>query len=520
MANDPITGKKIENKLSYNTLESSMLAVGKLTPQALDFEEAVLGALMIDSNAVSTIIDFLDFKMFYKEAHQYIFKAIFELFSAMEPIDLLSVTNRLRKSNRLEFVGGPAYLASLTNRIASSANIEYHARIVMEKYVLRELIQKCSGIIKDAYDESNDVLQLLDKAETELFNIIQNNFKRDSKELNLVVKKALDELTDLRNDGGQFHGTPTGIRAIDEKTGGWQKSDLIIIAARPGMGKTSFVLSIARNAAIDYQAPVAFFSLEMSATQLVHRLFAIESGIPAERIAKGKLNDSEWVVLMDKINKLNTDNLIIDDTPALSVFDLRAKCRRLKHQRDIQLIIVDYLQLMQGDSEGDKGRGKGNREQEISYISRSLKALAKDLQVPVIALSQLSREVEKRAGIKRPQLSDLRESGSIEQDADMVMFIYRPEYYQLDTFEDNMPSHGLAELMIQKNRHGATENIRIKFQSQFTKFTDIEEAYMLDSPQDGIRNNDVFDTFDASFNDDEVEAGADTPILSDNDFPF
>ena len=271
MANESIIGNRTEKKLSYNTLDTAMLAVGKLTPQALDFEEAVLGALMIDSNAVSTIIDFLNYKMFYKEAHQNIFKAIFDLFSDMEPIDLLSVTNRLRKAGRLEFVGGASYLASLTNRIASAANIEFHARIVMEKFVLRELIDRCNGIIKDAYDESNDVLQLLDKAETNLFNIIQNNFKRDSKELNLIVKKALDELTVMRNDGGAASGVPTGIRAMDEKLGGWQKSDLVILAARPGMGKTSFVLSIARNAAIDFDMPVAFFSLEMSATQIVHR---------------------------------------------------------------------------------------------------------------------------------------------------------------------------------------------------------------------------------------------------------
>ncbi|MDR2980330.1 MAG: replicative DNA helicase [Bacteroidales bacterium] len=517
MANEINTGIRIGNKLSYNTIDSSLATIGKLTPQAIDFEEAVLGALMIDSSAVSIIIDFLDYRMFYKEAHQHIYKAAFDLFSEMQPIDLLSITNKLRKAGQLEVVGGVSYLASLTNSVASSANIEYHARIVMEKYVLRELIGKCNGIIKEAYDESNDVLQLLDKAETELFNIIQNNFKRDSKELNLVVKKALDELTEIRNQGGAFHGVPTGIQAIDEKTGGWQKSDLIILAARPGMGKTSFVLSIARNAAIDHNTAVAFFSLEMSATQLVHRLFAIESGIPAEKISKGKLTDSEWIVLMEKIRTLNNEKLIIDDTPALSVFDLRAKCRRLKHQHDIQLIIVDYLQLMQGDSDGSQ-KGKGNREQEISYISRSLKALAKDLQVPVIALSQLSREVEKRAGTKRPQLSDLRESGSIEQDADMVLFIYRPEYYQLETFEDNMPSNGLAELMVQKNRHGSTDNIRVRFQSQFTRFCDVEANYQLSSPSAGISNNTEF-TINASFNDDEIDTGGFT-LVADDDLPY
>jgi replicative DNA helicase len=520
MTNETITDKRSDSKISYNTLESTMAATGKLTPQALEFEEAVLGALMIDSNAVGSIIDLIDHNMFYKEAHQYIYKAIFELFSEMQPIDLLSVTNQLRKANKLEFVGGPSYLASLTNRIASSANIEYHARIILEKYVLRELITTCSGIIRDSYDESQDVLQLMDNAETNLFNIIQRNFKRDSKELSLVVKKTLDELSALRNDDNAFHGVPTGIRAIDDKIGGWQKSDLIIIAARPGMGKTSFVLSIARNAAIDHKIPVAFFSLEMSANQLAHRLFSIESGIPSETISRGKLAENEWIVLMDKINKLNTDKLIIDDTPALSIFDLRAKCRRLKHQHDIQLIIVDYLQLMQGESDKDKNKAKGNREQEISYISRSLKALAKDLNVPVIALSQLSREVEKRAGMKRPQLSDLRESGSIEQDADLVMFIFRPEYYQMDQFENGDPAKGLAEIMIQKNRHGPTDNIRVKFQSQYTKFTDVEESYQFDNQAENLHPNENFNTFEASFNNDDTDYSGDSDISPDNTLPY
>lgn len=520
MKDENVTKKRAENKLNYNTPDAILGSLGKITPQAVDFEEAVLGALMIDGNAVSNIIDSLSYTMFYKEAHQHIFRAIFDLFSEMQPIDLLSVTNKLRKNNRLEFVGGAAYLASLTTRIASSANIEYHARIVMEKYVLRELITKCNAIIKDAYDDSNDVLQMLDKAETELFSIIQNNFKRESKELNAVVKKALEELTTLRNSEKNFHGVPSGINAIDEKTGGWQKSDLIIVAARPGMGKTSFVLSIARNAAIDHNVPVAFFTLEMSAEQLVHRLFSIESGISSEKIAQGKLQEAEWSVLMDRIGRLNNDNLIIDETPALSIFDLRAKCRRLKHQRDIQLVIVDYLQLMQGDADGGHGKSKsGNREQEISYISRSLKGLAKDLQVPVIALSQLSRDVEKRAGIKRPQLSDLRDSGSIEQDADMVIFIYRPEYYKLNVFEDNTPSEGFADLMIQKNRHGSPADIRVRFQHQYTRFTDINEPLQLDNPDEGISQNASFNTYEAGFNND-ADQSADYPLKTDSEMPF
>jgi replicative DNA helicase len=312
------------------------------------------------------------------------------------------------------------------------------------------------------------------------------------------MKKALEELMAMKDNENQFHGVPCGIRAIDEKTGGWQKSDLIIIAARPGMGKTSFVLSVARNAAIDYKKPVALFSLEMSSSQLVHRLFSIETGIPSEKIARGRLTEEEWAILTNKLGPLNSANLIIDDTPALTVFDLRAKCRRLKHQHDIQLIIVDYLQLMQGGTDTDKG--KGNREQEISYISRSLKALAKDLNVPVIALSQLSREVEKRTASKRPQLSDLRESGSIEQDADMVMFIYRPDYYRLETFEDDSPAKGYADIMIQKNRHGDNADIRVKFQSQYTRFTDVDYGMEMDSSFAGITNNANFEVRESSMN--------------------
>jgi len=458
-----------------NKLENVLGVTGKLTPQAVEFEEAVLGALMIDDNAVSTILDFLQAKMFYKEENAKIFEAIKKLFGMAQPIDLLTVSNQLRKEKMLELVGGPAYLAKLTNNITSAANIEYHARIVMEKFVVRELIHNCNDIITDSYDESNDVLDLLDKAETKIFNIIESNFKRDSKELHNVVESTLEALNEMRMNADGVQGVPSGIRAIDEKTGGWQKSDLIIMAGRPGMGKTSFVLSVARNAAIDHNKPVAFFSLEMSASQLVQRMFSMESGIDAGHIAKGNLNDQEWTKLMDSIGKLQSSNLIIDDTPALSVFDLRAKCRRLKHKYDIQMVIIDYLQLMQGSS--DSQSKSGNREQEISFISRSLKALAKELDIPVIALAQLSRAVETRGGNKRPMLSDLRESGSIEQDADMVLFIYRPEYYKMDTFEDGTPSKGEAEIMFEKNRHGSTGNVRVRFQSQFTKFSDVNTNY-------------------------------------------
>lgn len=471
MANEQYTQQRTERQASYNTIESTLGNTGKVIPQALGFERSVLGALMIDKEAMDSVANTLRKDMFYKEQHQFIFEAMFALYAKDEPIDLLTVSDCLRSMGRLEYVGGSAYLAQLTNSVASAANIEYHARIVMERYVLRQLITVCGDITKDSFDQPKDVMAVLDKAETELFNIVESNFSRESKELSAIVKKAINEIKEIQNSDNSFNGVPTGIRAIDESIGGWQNSDLIILAGRPGMGKTSFVLSVARNAAIDFKKSVAFFSLEMSATQLAQRLFAIESGIDSSKITKGRLDENEWAQLMNKIGVLNTNKLIIDDTPQLSIFDLRAKCRRLKHKYNIDLVIVDYLQLMTGNSD-EGGKGKGNREQEISQISRSLKALAKDLNIPVIALSQLSRQVEARGGDKRPMLSDLRESGSIEQDADQVIFIYRPDYYNIETWPDNSPTKGKAEVMISKNRHGSTADIRVRFISRFTKFAD------------------------------------------------
>lgn len=526
MDNETITTNKPNRTMSYNRIDTLLGTTGKLTPQAVEFEEAVLGALMIDDNAVTEVLAMLRPEMFYVEANQQIFTAIRQLFSASQPIDVLTVTNQLKKNKQLELCGGASYVAGLTSRLNSAANVEYHARIVMEKYILRELIRQCNTIVTDSYDESRDVLELLDEAETKIFSIVESNLHRDSKELGDVVSTALNELTEIRESQEELQGVPCGIRAIDEKTGGWQKSDLVILAARPGMGKTSFVLSVARNAAIDFDQPIAFFSLEMSATQLVHRLFSIESGIPSDHISKGTLSDVEWSKLWENVSKLNSSNLIIDDTPALSVFDLRAKCRRLKHKYDIQMVIIDYLQLMQAGT--DNSKHGGNREQEISYISRSLKALAKELNIPVIALSQLSRAVETRGGSKRPQLSDLRESGSIEQDADMVLFIYRPEYYHLDTFEDNTPSDGMAEIMFEKNRHGSTGNVKVRFQSQFTKFCDVSEGSFGEggsyvSPGAGITPNENFSTqyYDSAANGDGGMDGNDPSQQGyENDYAF
>ncbi|MDR1112671.1 MAG: replicative DNA helicase, partial [Bacteroidales bacterium] len=432
------------------------------------------GAILIDSSAANEVLGMLSSPVFYKEEHQRIYSVIKELYDDLKPIDLLTVTNKLRQNSQLEFIGGASYLASLTSKIASAANIEYHARIVIEKYILRELIATCGTIIKNAYDDNEDVLTIVDRAETNLFSIFQEHLQRDSKELKEAMKSALEELQERHNNNESYMGVPAGLKDVDNITGGWQRSHLIILAARPGMGKTAFALTGARNAAIDFQKKVAFFSLEMPANQLVHRLMSIESKIESDKISKGQLSDLEWKHLTTSTSKLYTSNLILDDTPALSIFDLRAKCRRLKKKHDIDMVIIDYLQLMRGSSENDK-KG-GNREQEISTISRSLKALAKELDIPIIALSQLSRQVEQRGGSRKPILSDLRESGSIEQDADQVLFIYRPEYYGLTEFEDenSTPAKGLAEVMFAKNRHGQTGNVKVRFISKNAAFADAD----------------------------------------------
>ena len=444
--------------------------LGKLPPQALDLEEAVLGALMIEKDALTAVVDILKPEVFYKEAHQIIFSIIRTLFQRNEPTDILTVTAELRKQGSLEMIGGAYYITELTNRVASTANIEFHARIISQKFIQRELIKISSEIIGLAYEDTTDVFDLLDQAEKKLFEITENNLKRGSDSMETLVKKSLEELKRLEKDPDGIIGVPSGFKALDRVTQGWQKSDLIIIAARPGMGKTAFTLSCARNAAVDYKKPVAVFSLEMSSVQLVNRLISGETELDSGKLRKGKLERYEWQQLHSKIGKLSEAPIYIDDTPSLSIFDLRAKSRRLKAQFDIQLIIVDYLQLMRGTNDNKMG----NREQEIGTISRSLKAIAKELQVPVIALSQLSRKVEER-GTKRPILSDLRESGSIEQDADMVIFLNRPEYHGLTQDESGNSTKGLAEIIIAKHRNGALEDINLTFIDRFVKFIEMED---------------------------------------------
>jgi replicative DNA helicase len=467
--NKPNTDRKsrITNPTPYSGL-------GKLPPQATDLEEAVLGALMLEKDALSSVIDILKPEVFYKDNHQKIFSAIRLLFEKSSPVDILTVTAQLRQLGELEMIGGAYYITELTNRVASAANIEYHSRIIIQKFIQRELIRISTEVIQSAYEDTSDVLDLLDKAEKNLFDIAQNNLRRDSRKMDDLMHEALKEIEALKDKKDGLTGVASGFTELDRMTSGWQKSDLVIIAARPAMGKTAFVLSCARNAAVDFNKPVVVFSLEMSSVQLVNRLISGETEIEQEKIRKGNLEEWEWAQIHSKIGRLEQATLIIDDTPALNIFEFRAKCRRLKSQHDVQLIIIDYLQLMHGKSSDGKGGG-GNREQEIGSISRALKSVAKELNVPVIALSQLSRAVESRPGpSKRPMLSDLRESGSIEQDADMVLFLYRPEYYGLTEDENGNPTQGVGEVIIAKHRNGETGNVRLKFVGKYVKFADLD----------------------------------------------
>lgn len=479
-----------------------------MAPHASDLEEAVLGAMMLEKNAYTSVLEILKPEAFYDPRHETIYNVCKDLFERGEPIDILTVTNELRKLGELETVGGAYYITQLTNRVSSAANVEYHARIISEKHIQRELIRISGEISREAFEDGADALNLLDGAQQKIFEVSEGTISRDVEKIDDVLKKALKNLESIKDHDNTLTGVPSGFVELDRETSGWQNSDLVIIAARPGMGKTAFALTVARNAAVEFGKSIAVFSLEMSSEQLVGRLISGETEIISQKMRNGDLSPQEWERLNTKITKLADAKIFIDDTPGISVFELKAKCRRLKAQQGIDMIVIDYLQLMRGEESNKSG---GNREQEIGYISRSLKGLAKELQVPVIALAQLSRAVEVRGGTKKPMLSDLRESGSIEQDADMVMFLYRPEYYQITEFEDGMPTQGLAEIMLAKHRHGAVGEFRVRFQGQFAKFADIDGTGM---PQGG----------DFSFSEDQ---GVQTITLQsrmndspDDDVPF
>jgi replicative DNA helicase len=455
------------------SIDLSTMVYGKVPPQAKDLEEAVLGAIMLEKSAFDTVIEILKPECFYVDANQRIYRSMLSLQQKNQPIDILTVVEELRSKDELEMVGGPYYVTRLTNAVVSSANIDAHSRIILQKFIQRELIRISGEIISESYEDSTDVFDLLDEAESKLFEITNNHLRKNFDSIDSVLVKTVQRIEDMRNRTEDITGVPSGFSSLDKVTYGWQPSDLVILAARPAVGKTAFALNLVRNAALDARkpTPVAFFSLEMSSAQLVQRILSAESEIWLEKISRGKMEEHEMKQLYAKgIQKLAQAPIYIDDTAALNVFELRAKARRLKNKHNIGLIIIDYLQLMSG------GGGKNqNREQEISTISRNLKTLAKELMVPIIALSQLSRAVETRKeGNKMPQLSDLRESGAIEQDADMVMFIYRPEYYDITSNEMGESNKGETHIRIAKHRNGSLETIKLRALLHIQKFEEMD----------------------------------------------
>lgn len=447
------------------------LELGKVPPQALDLEAAVLGAAMLEKDVVVEILDLLSPESFYKDAHQKIFRAIVSLSQRLEPIDIYTVTQELRKNDQLEEVGGAQYLSMLTLKVGSAANIDYHAKIIAQKFIQRELIRVSSDIQRKSFDDSIDVEDLLDTAQNEILTLAEGNIKRDTQHIASVVDEVMHNIEEAgkREDG--FSGVPSGFNELDQMTQGWQKSDLVIVAARPAMGKTAFVLSMARNMAVEHERPVAFFSLEMSADQLVTRLIMSESGLSGNKLRSGKLDNTEMEILSRGIQPLIKAPIYIDDTPSLGIFEFRSKVRRLYVTHHIQCVVIDYLQLMTGPPET-----RGFREQEVSAISRSLKAIAKELNIPIIALSQLNRSVESRGGSKRPQMSDLRESGAIEQDADIITFIHRPEYYGIMQDEQGDDLRGIAEIIVAKHRNGAIGDVRLRFRAEQAKFENMSDS--------------------------------------------
>ncbi len=472
--------------------------MGKLPPQALDMEESVLGALMLDKEAFSMVSDLLRVDSFYSDKHQRIFEALVSLSVKDQPIDLLSVTDRLRSLGTLEEAGGAAYLSELTRRVASTAHLRYHAQVVAQKATARELIRMAAEVEEKGYDDTQDVDELLEEAEGKIFAISQRNQKRDVVKIDSVLSAAFSRMHKAAENKGNISGIPSGFTLLDKITSGWQKSDLIIIAARPAMGKTAFVLSMAKNIAVNYHVPVAMFSLEMSNVQLANRLIMNVCEIPGEKIKNGNLTQAEWAQLDNKVGELSNAPLYLDDTPAMSILEFRSKARKLVREKHVQIIIIDYLQLMNAN-----GVNFGSREQEVSIISRNLKALAKELDIPIIALSQLNRSVEQRGGTgiagKKPQLSDLRESGAIEQDADIVCFIHRPEYYGITNDDKTSRSLiGLGQIIVAKHRNGATDDIWLRFRAQYAKFQNEDDAIPSDE-LNGVFHSRMNQTVEANY---------------------
>jgi replicative DNA helicase len=460
-------------KTSKKKVETIVISdTGKIQPQALDLEKVVLGALMLEKDAYSEISEILRPECFYEKRNELIFKAIVDLALSFRPIDMLTVTEQLKKNGALQEAGGMSYVSELTANVASTVHLEFHAKIIAQKYIARELIHFSGSIQGKAFDETFDIEDLMQEAEAKLFEISQRNIKKDALQINPIIKEALNAIQKAAQRKEGLSGLSSGFIELDKITSGWQNSDLVIIAARPAMGKTAFVLSMAKNMAVNFKIPVALFSLEMSNVQLVNRLITNVCEIQGDKIKSGRLEQYEWKQLDIKLNELYDAPIYVDDTPSLSVFELRTKARRLVREHGIKCIVIDYLQLMNAS-----GMTFGSREQEVSIISRSLKGLAKELNIPIIALSQLNRGVETRSGAdgKRPQLADLRESGAIEQDADMVCFIHRPEYYGIRESPDGKDLTGLAEIIVAKHRNGAVGDLWLTFKHNFVRFENLDE---------------------------------------------
>jgi replicative DNA helicase len=440
--------------------------MNKLPPKATEIEESILAAAMIERNALMAVVDLLNPEDFYSETNAILWETIRNLFNTDHAVDLRTIVNALKKSGKLEKIGGMSAVAEISAKASSAANIEYHARILIESSIKRSLITTAAEVNRDCYEDTSDVFELLDRVQSKFDKISSSYFKNNAIDAATLYRQTIDNIVKKRNDDG-ITGIPTGFSELDRITGGWQSPNLVIIAARPGMGKTVVGVSCAVSAALNYKKPVAIFSLEMSSMELMNRMIAAESEIDLEKIIRGSTTPEELNQIGNKSAKLLKAPIYVDDTPALSILELRAKCRRLKHEHKIELIVVDYLQLM-------KGERSGNREQEIASISSGLKGIAKELSIPVIALSQLSRAVEQRGGDKRPQLSDLRESGSLEQDADVVMFLYRPEYYKIMTDETGASTMGLVEVITAKNRNGKVGGVQLQFVGKYAKIIDLQ----------------------------------------------
>jgi replicative DNA helicase len=456
-----------------NNQSDQIIPAGVKPPAAPEIEASVLGAMMIEKEAVPKALELLKPESFYISAHRLIFEAMLSLFESGEPIDTVTLYEELKKRDQLEEAGGAVYLSKLSQNISSAANIEYHSKIILEKQILRGLISSSHEIAQAAYEGSSDAFDILDQAERKIFEITESHLSQSYQGMDRAVRDALEYIEAIHSQTTQKFSVPTGFYELDEILGGFQKSDLIIIAARPSMGKTALALTLARNAAVDHDIPVGIFSLEMSTMQLIIRLLCAEGRLNAHLVRTGKLPNEEGVKLSKNAHRLIEAPIFVDDSPAQTVLEIRAKARRLKVEKNVGMIIVDYLQLMQGPANAE------SREREISHISRSLKSLAKELNIPVIALAQLNRAVETRTD-KRPQLSDLRESGSIEQDADVVMFLNRPEIYKIEHFPDNSPTENVAELIVGKQRNGPTGEIRLAFIKEYARFENLAKARQIE----------------------------------------